>query len=318
MQVRDTSVATTPADLRRSTGEILASAVLDALPDATAVLDQSGLIIAVNHTWRMFAVDNGGTEQDTGVGVNYLDVCSRAAAAGSNDAEQVVARLQEVLSGRSVEADLEYPCPAPAIGRWFLLRLTRLAGPIPGVVASHVNITRRKTAEQVLAHAASHDPLSGLVNRTLLLARLAAALRPRVGGGRRSLDVGLVYIDLDGFKAVNDTFGHGAGDEVILTVASRLQDVVRPGDTISRLGGDEFSVLAPRTHAAGLAALAERIERALAEPHRVHGRAVAVPGSVGTHLAVAGDDPTAVLHRADQAMYVVKASHHDEGTLPRE
>jgi diguanylate cyclase (GGDEF)-like protein len=289
--------------------------VLDALPDATAVLDQSGTIIAVNHAWRMFTIDNGGTEETTGVGVNYLDVCTRSARAGSADAAQVAADLREVLAGDRVEADLEYPCPAPAIGRWFLLRLTRLTGPTPGVVASHVNITRRKAAENELAHAASHDPLTGLANRTLLSVRLEAALVPRPGHPR-SPDVGVLYLDLDGFKPINDTYGHGAGDEVLLAVARRLRDLVRTGDTIARLGGDEFAFVAPRMKPVGLTALVARIGASLAAPHRIHGNPVVVGCSIGTHLASVGDDAAAALQHADHAMYAVKRARHRASATP--
>jgi len=297
------------------TDNTLAVAVLDALPDATAVLDHAGSIIAVNHTWRMFALDNGGTETSTGIGVNYLNVCIKSAAAGSADTALVVTYLHEVLGGQSIEAELEYPCPSPAVGRWFLLRFTRLAGPTPGVVASHVNITRRKMAEEELAHAAFHDPLSGLVNRTLLNVRLEAALKPR-RGQHRGPDVGVLYIDLDGFKAVNDTYGHNAGDEVLLTVAKRLRGLVRPADTIARLGGDEFAIVTPRTDSTGLAALAARIEQSLAEPHRIHGNAVIVGGSTGTHLARTGDDAADVLHHADQVMYANKRARHTTRSVP--
>jgi diguanylate cyclase (GGDEF)-like protein len=296
------------------TDHTLAASVLDALPDATAVLDHSGRIIAVNHAWRMFTIDNGGTDDATGVGVNYLDVCNRSAAAGNADAAQVAADLREVLAGHRIEADLEYPCPAPSIGRWFLLRLTRLTGPTPGVVASHVNITRRKAAENELAHAASHDPLTGLANRTLLSVRLEAALTPRLGQPR-SPDVGVLYLDLDGFKPINDTFGHGAGDEVLLAVARRLRDLVRVGDTIGRLGGDEFAFVAPRMKTIGLAALAARIESSLAEPHRIHGHSVVVGCSIGTHLATVGDDSAAALQHADRAMYIVKRARHHASAI---
>jgi diguanylate cyclase (GGDEF)-like protein len=284
----------------------LAGAVLDALPDATAVLDDTGLIVAVNRTWHMFALDNGATRDATGVGVNYLDVCTRSARAGSRDAAEVVELLRAVIAGESVEADFEYPCPSPVAGRWFLMRITRLSGAFSGVVVSHVNITRRKAAEKELAHAASHDPLTGLANRLLLQQRLATVLRPRSTASVRLGTVGVVYIDLDGFKAVNDTYGHGAGDEVLLTIAHRLRDTVRAGDTAARLGGDEFAVLAPGVDAAGLAGLAGRIERCLAEPHRIHGDPVPVTGSLGTHLAQIGDHPGDALRTADEVMYVSK------------
>jgi diguanylate cyclase (GGDEF)-like protein len=283
----------------------LAGDVLDALPDATAVLDTSGSIVAVNYTWRMFALDNGGRPDMTGVGVNYLDLCARSAAAGCEDARMVVIGMRAVLAGETVYSELEYPCPSPAANRWFLLRITSLAGAAPGAVASHVNITRRKMAELILAHEASHDPLTGLANRDLLTARLAAALARRSGrpaGG----DIGLLYVDLDDFKHINDTYGHDAGDEVLLTTAHRLRAEVRPQDTVARLGGDEFAVTAPRISTGGLAAMAARISAAIAEPHLIHGQSVRVRASVGTYMAAAGDHVAEALRQADQAMYAVK------------
>ena len=286
-------------------GDGMAGDVLDALPDATAVLDKSGSIVAVNHTWRMFALDNGGRPDTTGVGVNYLDVCARSAAAGCEDAALAAVGLRAVLAGETVHRELEYPCPSPAVSRWFLLRITPLGGAIPGAVMSHVNITRRKMAELALAHEAAHDPLTGLANRDLFTDRLKAALTQRSGRPARG-DVGVLYLDLDGFKQVNDTYGHDAGDELLLTTAHRLRAQIRPQDTVARLGGDEFAVTAPRITAGGLAALAERIAGALAEPHVIHGHPVRVPASVGTHLAAPGEPAAAALRQADQAMYAVK------------
>jgi diguanylate cyclase (GGDEF)-like protein len=285
--------------------DVLAGAVLDALPDATAVLDDSGAILAVNHSWLMFSLDNGGYPASTGVGVNYLEVCARSAAAGCEDARLVGAGLRAVLAGETIESELEYPCPSPAAHRWFLLRITPLGGATRGAVTSHVNITRRKLAEQTLAHEAAHDPLTGLANRDLFTARLTAALTKRAGRLVRG-DVGVLYLDLDGFKHVNDTYGHAAGDEVLLTTAHRLGARARPQDTVARLGGDEFAVIAPRIDADGLAALAARLTGALAEPHLVHGHRVGVPASVGAYLAGPGDLVEAALREADQAMYVVK------------
>jgi diguanylate cyclase (GGDEF)-like protein len=285
--------------------EVLATAVLDALPDATAVVDPTGKIIAVNHTWRMFSVDNDGDEVNTGLGVDYLDVCRRAAGQGCADAEVAADGLRAVLAGDRVEAETEYACPSPTVGRWFMLRTTRLLGAQDGAVLSHVNITRRKVAEDELSHSASHDPLSGLANRSLVMTRLLSALALRQGRGVTP-DVGLIFIDLDGFKAINDTFGHAAGDEVLLTVAHRLRTVVRPDAVVARLGGDEFLVHVPRVGRDALTALASRIDQTLAEPHRIHGHDALVPGSVGAHLATAGDTTEQAMECADQAMYAVK------------
>ena len=281
------------------------AAVLDALPDATAVLDRSGTIVAVNAAWRTFALDNGGLPGATGVGVSYLEVCDRAAAAGCLDAAEVLIGLRSVLAGETVESDQEYPCPSPLVGRWFTSRITPIGGPIGGALASHVNISRRKKSELEFAHQASHDPLTGLANRVLFAEKLAEALTESPGR-RRVPDVGLLYIDLDRFKPINDSYGHEAGDEVLQVVAHRLCTQVRPQDTVGRLGGDEFAVCAPRVDTAALSALAGRIDRALAEPHRVHGRSVVVKGNIGVYLGAAGDAAAEALESADQAMYAIK------------
>ena len=286
-----------------------ATDVLDALPDATAILDPTGSIVAVNRAWRMFALDNGGRPEATGVGVNYLDVCVRAAETGCADAEEVFTGLQAVLSGETVESDREYPCPSPTVGRWFNSRITPTRGSTGGAVVSHVNISRRIRSEQDLAHRASHDSLTGLGNRELFAEVLQRALGTQPGR-RPVADVGVLYIDLDGFKSINDTFGHDAGDEVLLNAAHRMSSRLRPEDCLARLGGDEFAICAQRITFAGLAELAERLEAVLAEPHRIHGREVVVGGSVGLHIAAPGESVGKAIRLADQAMYVVKASHH--------
>jgi diguanylate cyclase (GGDEF)-like protein len=283
----------------------LARAVLDALPDATAVLDPAGTIMAVNQAWLMFAMDNGGQPESTGVGVNYFDLCERSAAAGCQDARRAVEALRAVLAGDTVHGEMEYPCPSPAVNRWFLLRIMALGGEVQGAVTSHVNITRRKMAEQTLAHEAAHDPLTGLANRSLFAERLNAALT-----GRRAqattIQVGLMYLDADGFKQVNDAYGHDAGDEALLTIGHRLRSHVRPQDTVARLGGDEFAVSAPRISAAGLDGLSGRVGAALSQPHLIHGHRVPVPVSIGIHLAELGESADTALREADRAMYAAK------------
>jgi hypothetical protein len=144
----------------RTTDDDLA-ALLDAMPDATAVLDTDGTIVAVNHAWRMFSVDNGGDPAKTGVGVSYVDVCVRAAAAGCPEAIAVHDCLATVLGGGAIDSELDHPCPSPTVGRWFNLRVTKITGRRDGLLVSHVNISRRKSAEADLERRASHDPLTG-------------------------------------------------------------------------------------------------------------------------------------------------------------
>jgi diguanylate cyclase (GGDEF)-like protein len=318
---RDTgSAALTRPAARSEFDEGFAGSVLDAIPDATAVVDTTGTIVMVNRAWRMFALDNDGDPGGTGVGMNYFTVCERAVATGCPEATAVIAGLRAVLTGATVQFDNEYSCPSPAVGRWFLLRITPLVGPRGGAVVSHVNISRRKMAEDELAHEASHDPLTGLANRTLFLQRLANSLKPSPGRCREP-DAGVLFLDLDGFKPVNDRFGHDAGDEVLLTVAHRLRRVLRDQDTVARLGGDEFAVSVPRTSAEQIIRLVERLDAALAEPYRIHGRQVQVRASIGSHVATAGESPAEALRCADLRMYQIKRTRqrqesHPAGGLP--
>ena len=162
--------------------------------------------------------------------------------------------------------------------------------------------THRAQAEQ-LAHLAFHDGLTGVANRALLLDRARQALARRRPGA-----VALLFIDLDGFKAVNDRFGHSAGDRLLADVARRLRGVVRPSDTVARVGGDEFVVLCEDLADEGEAVgVATRIEQAVAEPFRLGGGEAKVGASVGIALATEGEgDPETLLRDADTAMYRAK------------
>ncbi|WP_298993019.1 diguanylate cyclase domain-containing protein [uncultured Pseudokineococcus sp.] len=166
----------------------------------------------------------------------------------------------------------------------------------------------RKALEAELSHRALHDPLTGLANRTLFRDRLAHALaRARRAGD----DTSVLFLDLDGFKAVNDEHGHHVGDAVLVQTAHRLQENLRPGDTAARWGGDEFTVLCEGVGAPAGAAVAARLVAALAQPLRVEGH-VLVPGcSVGLASASELDDPLGeeeLLRRADAAMYASKSA----------
>jgi diguanylate cyclase (GGDEF)-like protein len=159
-----------------------------------------------------------------------------------------------------------------------------------------------------LAHQALHDHLTGLPNRLLLYDRIELALR---GVGRAGGTVALLFVDLDGFKAVNDRFGHAGGDHLLVSVADRLRAAVRPADTVARLGGDEFIVLCDRLEAgeAGLAAATAVADRALSglRPPFALGAAEAVlSASIGIALAGPGEVPEDLVRRADGAMYAAK------------
>jgi diguanylate cyclase (GGDEF)-like protein len=162
----------------------------------------------------------------------------------------------------------------------------------------------RARSEQQLAHRALHDALTGLPNRVLFLDRLTYALAQI---DRQESAVGIFFLDLDGFKGVNDRLGHLAGDELLRSIAGRLLAWVRPGDTVSRFGGDEFTVLVREVGGTGQAGpIAERLTEAVRTPTAVADEEISLTPSIGIALGRSGDRPTDLIDRADRAMYVAK------------
>jgi len=165
-----------------------------------------------------------------------------------------------------------------------------------------VDITAMKTAHEELAHAAFHDALTQLPNRTLLNDRIEQALAV---AAREQRQVALGYLDLDGFKAVNDTYGHDAGDQLLAEVARRLLDGVRPADTVARIGGDEFVVLLTALEPGGWDAIFQRLCAAIEQPIRLaSGTVVSVGATLGVAVSRADEPVTApeLVERADHAM----------------
>ncbi|MBT2509545.1 EAL domain-containing protein [Streptomyces sp. ISL-98] len=188
-----------------------------------------------------------------------------------------------------------------------------------GLIFNSRDVTERVRLQAQLQHNAEHDPLTDLPNRALFTARVRQAL-----GGRRHGDPGtaVLFIDLDGFKAVNDTIGHQAGDELLIQAARRLQDSVRAGDTAARLGGDEFAALILGEGARDQAArecqvleIADRLRLTLSQPYRIGSNEVRVAASIGVAFAESGVTPTDLMRNADLAMYRAKAAGKDRVEL---
>jgi diguanylate cyclase (GGDEF)-like protein len=161
--------------------------------------------------------------------------------------------------------------------------------------------------ERELRHRSLHDALTGLPNRTLLEERLEHAARRAMGSG---LTLAVLFVDLDGFKAVNDKFGHHVGDQLLNSVGSRLTDSLRPGDTLARLAGDEFVIVCEDlSDPAQAEQVAERVTAALSKPFSISGQTVVVSASVGVAYSGGGNDiPKDMLRDADLAMYEAKRS----------
>ncbi|SDZ47264.1 diguanylate cyclase (GGDEF) domain-containing protein [Micromonospora pattaloongensis] len=172
-------------------------------------------------------------------------------------------------------------------------------------------LEERTALEQQLRHHALHDPLTGLANRGLLAERMEWAFSRRDGAARHAL----LLIDLDGFKDVNDTLGHGSGDELLMEVAVRLRELAAPADTLARLGGDEFALFIEDVEPVQAAYLAERAREAIKAPLPVAGRTVYLSASIGlVQISDTRVTPQNALADADLALYAAKRAGRDRVT----
>ena len=282
-----------------------ASAVINALSSHICVINKVGEIIAVNRAWQDFAIANPPVSSRVGVGINYLEVCQRASGMDREEARKFASGVRSVLERRTEFFEMEYPCHSPTQNRWFLGRVTPLKTKQRGAVISHATITDRKLLEFELAKIAATDALTGLPNRRYFFeaAKLEVARVRRFGTA-----ASVIMIDLDHFKAVNDTHGHAAGDKVLRCFAEVCRNSLRQIDVFARIGGEEFAAILPGTNEAAAHSVAEKLRNAVYEtPIKVGRNLINISASFGVAEVRSVDMGIEdSLGRADLALYAAK------------
>ncbi|QNP72513.1 EAL domain-containing protein [Streptomyces roseirectus] len=284
-------------------------------PLAMAVVSRDGLITAVNAAFGEILGADPGLLVGR-VAADLLDLASDARTWHS---------YREVLHGRQTRLRCARRIKQP-VGRavWARVTVSPLGGDTPGVLLSVADISARRELQARLRHLQMHDPVTRLPNRALFFERLSAALEPeayeRGGTGR----IGLCYLDLDGFKAVNDTLGHRVGDRLLAAVADRLNSCAEEAGRaraaaplVARLGGDEFALLvADSTGTDQLAELAEAVLKSLQAPFDLDGQRLNVTASIGVvERHAAGTTATGLVQAADTTLYWAKVDGKSRWTL---
>lgn len=272
-----------------------ALAALEIVPFAMVIADGNGDVRAVNRRWS----DLSGLDRAASLGSGWLSVVDPDARA----------RLQEDVArvaneGQPLTADYQLVGPhGSRWARWWISRHDVNGIPLIAVAAADVHEDYARQAN--LYHLATHDSLTGLINRSHFVEQIEQALRRNQ---RQSRHVGVVYVDLDDFKTVNDQGGHALGDRVLFAIGARLRHTVRAADVVARIGGDEFAVLCEGLGAAEQAeAVAGRIAAALSEAVELEGVRWPVAASVGSAVdRGTPDSAEELIDRADRAMYSVK------------
>ncbi|HJT50504.1 MAG TPA: EAL domain-containing protein, partial [Nitrosospira sp.] len=289
----------------RRKSEILAArsqlqATLDAIPDLLFELDADGYVQAWHSARR---TELSALPVDSLVGKKISTALPATAA------EIIASALLEAQEkGLSSGKQLEIPVPGGKERWWFELSVSRKhvdPGQKTRFIVIARDITERKESEQRILQLAHYDPLTGLPNRALLADRMKVAVSR---AARQSKRLAVLFVDLDRFKAINDSLGHEVGDHLLKAAAERMKASVRSVDTISRVGGDEFVVLLSEIETGEDAArVAQKILHGLAQPYHIEKHELLLTGSVGICIYPDnGTEPNILLRNADASMYTAK------------
>ena len=283
----------------------LAKRYLEVTSTMIIVLDEKGCIVLINPK----GCEVLGRSREELIGKGWFEV-----AVPARERDDVRDAFRGLLAGRTEGLEFfENPvCTAEGEERtiaWHNGVLRDENDRISGTVSSGEDVTERRAAERQVAHLAYHDRLTGLPNRTLLEEHLAMAVAL---ASRQEESLALLFLDLDNFKLVNDSFGHTAGDELLREVAGRLREVTRASDVLARQGGDEFLLLITdlgEHPPATAAAVAGKLASALAEPFELGGSEFQVDASIGVSIYPRdATDGESLLRHADAAMYQAKGA----------
>ena len=288
------------ANLHRRRSEARFRSLVAHSSDLITVVDASGVI-----TYQSPSI-----ERVLGLGADDVMQTRFADLVKPSDHPRVSQVIEQVEGGTAGTGVVECMLRSSA-GEWrqFEIRHTSLLDDpdVQGIVLNCRDVSERKAFEDQLAHQAFHDPVTNLANRALFADRVQHAL---ARAGREQGTIGVVFIDLDDFKTINDSLGHAAGDAVLQEVSKRLMTTVRPTDTAARFGGDEFAVLIEEVAGTQAAIdVAERILAALQVPIETGGKQITIGASIGLCLSAGGSeglDGDDLLRNADVAMYMAK------------
>jgi diguanylate cyclase (GGDEF)-like protein len=271
-------------------------AALAYMPQGLCTIDRSGKVVIANRrTAELF----GATVESLKLNVPLPEFIGHVSLArfGATLQKQLIERCSAWLREERRPLDIDL-----LDGRQ--LEMTRNPVPDGSAVIIIDDVTERRRGEAKVLHLAQHDPLTGLANRRHFQDQLKLVLSNQRTAGTAPA---LLYLDLDGFKQVNDRLGHRAGDEVLTTVATRLQHAIRHGELAARLGGDEFAILVPESTPFAIAAIARRIIRVVGMPCPLAaGETVSIGASVGVAWASTNEAVDDFIGRADNALYEAK------------